>query len=1116
MLWFSQIGVHSGYWTHLFPAELVMAFGMGMVFVPVNNTALVGVAPSDAGVASALINTTQQVGGSIGTALLNTIATTATATYLHAHGIVGSVAVGCRRWRRGGDGDRRDRPRLRGGVRAWPAAILGLALVVVATFINAPAGSGGTHRTRREEPVTGDAGELSHAVAAGPRAPARCPPWAVAGRRPRRAGLSWRSRGRPAWAAGRTRRTPSPPGATLAMCSPPSSTTRSSAALIPAGVALALERVVRAAPRRRGADRRGPGAACRRSSPSPRPAPGWPGSAPPIRPPWTSWPTWTPAWSTCADRRPRARSSPADRRPTRTPTAAGLARAKRLEMLRIAARDLLGLDRRRSRSAPSCPAGLRSPAAGLGTDPSHRASTSDRARRTGRDRHGQARRRRAQLLQRRRPPPRRTQPPAAGRSPSPAPSSSWPAAPGGSTSICAPKAGPARWPAPCASYRAYWDRWADTWEFQALLKARAVAGDPDLGAASKREAAARVWGRPFGADELRQVRQLKARAEQAVTRQGLADRELKRGKGGIRDIEFAVQLLQLVHGRADPGPALPVNAAGACAPWPPAATSARRTPPTLEAAYSFLRTVEHRLQLYEDRAGPHRARTQRGRPDPAGPGARLPGPGRGHRAGAVRSGPAPPSARGARWIHERLFFRPLLESFTAEPARQARHHRCRPKRSPTACGPSASQTPSARPRRSDELTRGFSRSSQLMTQMLPMLLDWLSHARLTRTSGLLGLRTLATGHPPPRPARPPCAGSHPRRPASCASCSVPGLGSPGPSSANPTCSPGWPPATPWLTGPAPNWTNGPTGSLAWRSGEGAVERGLRLLRRGRRRCASRPATCSDLADVDATGVALTDLAESVVDAALRLVGSSPAVRGHRHGPPRRARAGLHQRPRPALRLRGPAGLSPARPPPRPKRPPAPWCASSGGATPATGLYRVDTALRPEGRQGPQARSLEAYAAYYQRWAQVWERQALLRGRIIAGDADLGDRFAALAGRVRVGPADRARRVREIRRTKARIERERVPASEDPKFHLKLGPGSLSDIEWTAQLLQLHHGVRADRHRGGPRRACSGRRPRRLTTSGCSSTPTASASAPATGWAWCGTAPPIPCRPPAPS
>jgi glutamate-ammonia-ligase adenylyltransferase len=130
----------------------------------------------------------------------------------------------------------------------------------------------------------------------------------------------------------------------------------------------------------------------------------------------------------------------------------------------------------------------------------------------------------------------------------------------------------------------------------------------------------------------------------------------------------------------------------------------------------------------------------------------------------------------------------------------------------------------------------------------------------------------------------------------------------------------------------------------------------------------------------------------------------------------------------------------------------------GGSTPATAAYRVDTTLRPEGRGGPQARSLDAYATYYNRWAQAWERQALVRSRFIAGDRDLGARFAALVhGFVWERPL-KPDEVTEIRRTKARVERERVPASDDPKFHLKLGPGSLSDVEWTAQLLQLQHHV----------------------------------------------------------
>lgn len=85
MVMLTRIGVDTGFWTHVFPAELVISFGMGITFGPMSSTALVGVSDHDAGVASALINTTQQIGGSLGTALLNTIFTSAVAGYLADH-----------------------------------------------------------------------------------------------------------------------------------------------------------------------------------------------------------------------------------------------------------------------------------------------------------------------------------------------------------------------------------------------------------------------------------------------------------------------------------------------------------------------------------------------------------------------------------------------------------------------------------------------------------------------------------------------------------------------------------------------------------------------------------------------------------------------------------------------------------------------------------------------------------------------------------------------------------------------------------------------------------------------------------------------------------------------
>jgi len=131
----------------------------------------------------------------------------------------------------------------------------------------------------------------------------------------------------------------------------------------------------------------------------------------------------------------------------------------------------------------------------------------------------------------------------------------------------------------------------------------------------------------------------------------------------------------------------------------------------------------------------------------------------------------------------------------------------------------------------------------------------------------------------------------------------------------------------------------------------------------------------------------------------------------------------------------------------------------GGRAAAGRIYAVDLGLRPEGKQGPLARSLDGYRVYYERWAQTWERQALLRARPVAGDPDLGRRFLEMV-EPHVWGGVSEDEIREIRRMKARIERERIPAGEDPTFHLKLGRGSLSDVEFTAQLLQLRHGVRS--------------------------------------------------------
>src|SRR6185312_11415039 len=93
MLWLTQLTPDSSYWLHVVPAQLLISLGMGHVFVPLSSNALLGVPNHDAGAASALVNTMQQVGGSLGVAFLNTIATSATASYAAAHGGLSRAAT---------------------------------------------------------------------------------------------------------------------------------------------------------------------------------------------------------------------------------------------------------------------------------------------------------------------------------------------------------------------------------------------------------------------------------------------------------------------------------------------------------------------------------------------------------------------------------------------------------------------------------------------------------------------------------------------------------------------------------------------------------------------------------------------------------------------------------------------------------------------------------------------------------------------------------------------------------------------------------------------------------------------------------------------------------------
>lgn len=149
-----------------------------------------------------------------------------------------------------------------------------------------------------------------------------------------------------------------------------------------------------------------------------------------------------------------------------------------------------------------------------------------------------------------------------------------------------------------ASARAYYDTLGRTWERQALLKLRPVAGDRELGKRFVEDIDAFVRRKYLGFAEINEIKAIKRKIEQRTDRAGESDVEVKTGRGGIRDVEFAIQFLQLLHG----GTAA-VQARGtlpAIAALAEAGCLTDQEARLLDDGYRFLRKVEHRLQLLFD------------------------------------------------------------------------------------------------------------------------------------------------------------------------------------------------------------------------------------------------------------------------------------------------------------------------------------------------------------------------------------------------------------------------------------------------------------------------------------------------------------------------------------
>jgi glutamate-ammonia-ligase adenylyltransferase len=120
-------------------------------------------------------------------------------------------------------------------------------------------------------------------------------------------------------------------------------------------------------------------------------------------------------------------------------------------------------------------------------------------------------------------------------------------------------------------------------------------------------------------------------------------------------------------------------------------------------------------------------------------------------------------------------------------------------------------------------------------------------------------------------------------------------------------------------------------------------------------------------------------------------------------------------------------------------------------------WQADPDLRPEGRSGPLARSMASYLEYWERWAETWEYQALLRSRFVAGEELLGRRFLANAHDFAFPEVLTLEQVAAIRRMRVRMEEERVRPMEARRFHFKLGYGGLADVQWAVELSLMRHG-----------------------------------------------------------
>ncbi|AEV74971.1 glutamine synthetase adenylyltransferase [Mycolicibacterium rhodesiae NBB3] len=608
------------------------------------------------------------------------------------------------------------------------------------------------------------------------------------------------------------------------------------------------------------------------------------------------------------------------------------------------------------------------------------------------------------------------------------------------------------------SHVAYYQRWAKTWEFQALMKARPAVGDAELGKQYIDALMPMVWTACEREDFVSEVQAMRRRVVENVPA-GVRTREIKLGKGGLRDVEFAVQLLQLVHGRNDESLHV-ASTVDALAALGAGGYIGRDDTANLTASYEFLRLLEHRLQLQrlkrthmlpeedDEEAMRWLARAAHMRPD-----------GTHDALGVLREELKRQNMRVSR-LHAKLFYQPLLESFGAFGIPDGMSSGAA-ERQLAALGYEGPQSALTHLR---ALIGDSGRRGQVQRVLLPTLLDWLSDTP-DPDAGLLSYRRISEALADARWYL-----STLRDEGAVAKRLMHVLGISA--------------YVPELLMRAPEviqlYADGPDGpklcdvepegvarALVASAGRHADPvRAIAAARTLRRRELARIASADLLGMLEVTDVcrALTSVWVAVLQAALEAVIRDNT--GDDGAPARIAVIGMGRLGGAELGYGSDADVMfVCEPNPGVEESVAvKWSVSVAekvrtlvGTPSADPPLEIDANLRPEGRNGPLVRTLASYEAYYQKYAQTWEVQALLRAHRVAGDVDLGERFLLMIDKTRYpsgGVSQEA--VQEIRRIKARVDAERLPRGADPNTHTKLGRGGLADIEWTVQLLQLRH------------------------------------------------------------